>query len=118
MAGGSQITINNQGITITTHGKVIFKAGQHQFEGGEKLLTDLPYLPHSNLEGFNQGFHLISDEPIAHLPFKLSNAKHHYQFNASLNEQQQTQFVQTGTAAEKLELKYVGDEEINHQWKK
>ena len=32
MAGGSQIVINNQGITITTNGKVIFKAGQHKFE--------------------------------------------------------------------------------------
>ena len=32
MAGESQIVINNQGITITTNEKIIFKAGQHKFE--------------------------------------------------------------------------------------
>ena len=45
MAGGSQIVINNQGITITTNGKVIFKAGQHKFEGGQKASVAIPLLP-------------------------------------------------------------------------
>ena len=43
--------------------------------------------------------------------------KRSYQFNANLDDQQQTQFIQTGTEAEKLELKYSGDDDINHQWK-
>lgn len=117
MAGGSQIIINNQGITVITHGKVVFKAGQHIFEGGERVVTTLPNIPSSNLEGFNHGFNLISEEQIKNLPFKLFNSKRSYQFNANLNDQQQTQFVQTGTKAEKLELKYSGDDDINHQWK-
>ena len=54
---------------------------------------------------------------LKNLPFKLFNSKHSYQFNANLDEEQQTQFVQTGTEAEKLELKYSGDDDINHQWK-
>ena len=117
MAGGSQITISDQGITITTNGKVVFKAGQRKFENGAKVINTLPNLPSSNLEGFNHGFNLISDENISNLPFKLFNSKRSYQLNAILDEQKRTQFVQTGNEAEKLELKYSGDEEINHQWK-
>lgn len=117
MAGGSRIVISDDGITISTGGKIVYKAGQHKFEGGQKVVTTLPHMPSSNLEGFNQGFNLISNEEIKNLPFKLFNSKRSYQFNANLNEKQQTQFVQTGTEAEKLELKYSGDDDINHQWK-
>lgn len=45
MAGGSQLVIDNQGITITTNGKIIFKAGQHLFQSGERVSTELPFLP-------------------------------------------------------------------------
>lgn len=117
MAGGSQIIINKDGIKIITPAKFEVKAGQHKFEGGQKVVTTLPNMPSSNLTGFNHGFNLISDDKIKNLPFKLFNSKRSYQFNASLNDQQQTQFVQTGTEAEKLELKYSGDDDINHQWK-
>lgn len=116
MAGGSRIQIDDQGITISTGGKIVFQAGQHIFEGGKRVVTTLPNLPSSNLSGFNHGFNLISDDKIKNLPFKLFNSKRSYQFNASLDDQQQTQFVQTGTEAEKLELKYSGDDDINHQW--
>jgi uncharacterized protein (DUF2345 family) len=117
MAGGSRIQIDDNGITISTGGQIVFQAGQHVFEGGQKVVTTLPNMPSSNLEGFNQGFNLISDGKIQNLAFNLVNSKRSYQFNASLNEEQQTQFVQTGTEAEKLELKYSGDDDINHQWK-
>ena len=43
MAGGSQIIINDHGITIKTGGKVIFQAGQHKFESGEKIKTVFPH---------------------------------------------------------------------------
>ena len=36
MAGGSRIQIDDQGITISTGGKIVFQAGQHKFEGGQK----------------------------------------------------------------------------------
>ena len=116
-AGGSQLKINGSGIFSTTGGKFEVKAGQHLFVGGTKVLNKLPNLPNSHLEGFNQGFNLIGEEKIKNLPFKLFNSKRSYQFNANLNEERQTQFVQTGTVAEKLELKYSGDDDINHQWK-
>ncbi|WP_151752248.1 type VI secretion system Vgr family protein [Acinetobacter bereziniae] len=113
----SMLEVSGKGVLTTTPGLFESKAGQHKFESGQKIVTTLPNIPNSNLEGFNQGFNLISDEQIKNLPFKLFNSKHSYQFNANLDEEQQTQFVQTGTEAEKLELKYSGDDDINHQWK-
>ena len=37
MAGGSQILIDDQGITISTGGKIVYQAGQHKFEGGRRV---------------------------------------------------------------------------------
>lgn len=45
MAGGSQIIINENGITIFTPAKFEAKAEQHLFEGGEHVLSALPKLP-------------------------------------------------------------------------
>lgn len=59
MAGGSQIVINGQGVTVTTNGKVIFKAGQHIFEGGERVVmpvTVLPTAPHDYSHKVNYKF--------------------------------------------------------------
>lgn len=48
MAGGSQIIINKNGITVITPGKFEAKAGQHLFKGGQKVSTKLPALPVPN----------------------------------------------------------------------
>lgn len=45
MAGGSQIIINKNGITIITPAKFEVKAGQHIFKSGAKVETRLPFLP-------------------------------------------------------------------------
>nr|WP_174505657.1 hypothetical protein [Acinetobacter sp. Marseille-Q1620] len=45
MAGGSQIIINKDGITIITPNKFEAKAGQHKFLGGASVSADLPQLP-------------------------------------------------------------------------
>lgn len=45
MAGGSQIIIGKDGIKIITPAKFEAKAGQHKFEGGEKVLSTVPQLP-------------------------------------------------------------------------
>jgi len=42
MAGGSQIIINKNGITIITPAKFEVKAGQHIFKSGAKVETKLP----------------------------------------------------------------------------
>lgn len=46
MAGGSQILINAQGITITTPSKISYKAAQHKFGSGQRVTAELPNLPH------------------------------------------------------------------------
>lgn len=45
MAGSSRIVINDQGITISTGGKVVFKAAQHTFEGGASIPPPKTVLP-------------------------------------------------------------------------
>lgn len=54
MAGGSRIEISNDGITISTGGKIIYKAGQHKFEGGEKVVSPKISLPLFNTLYSNQ----------------------------------------------------------------
>ena len=45
MAGGSQIIISSNGITIKTPGEFKVFAGKHKFESGAKVNTTLPLLP-------------------------------------------------------------------------
>lgn len=45
MAGGSQIIINKDGITIITPAKFESKAGQHLFKGGENIKIPTIKLP-------------------------------------------------------------------------
>ena len=45
MAGGSRIVISDDGITISTGGKIIYRAGQHKFEGGQKVVSPMTVLP-------------------------------------------------------------------------
>ena len=56
MAGGSQIIINDHGITIKTGGKIVYQAGQHKFESGEKQSINMPLLP--DFGNFNLQFQL------------------------------------------------------------
>lgn len=62
MAGGSQIVINGQGVTVTTNGKVIFKAGQHIFEGGEQIPIPKFSLPTSETLYSNKIDYISSSE--------------------------------------------------------
>ena len=45
MAGGSQIVISDDGITISTGGKILYQAGQHKFESGKKVVSPVTVLP-------------------------------------------------------------------------
>ena len=47
MAGGSRIVISDDGITISTGGKIVYKAGQHKFEVGQKVVSPKISLPMS-----------------------------------------------------------------------
>lgn len=45
MAGGSQIRINKQGITISTNGKILYQASNHVFAGDKEVKYELPKFP-------------------------------------------------------------------------
>lgn len=45
MAGGSQIIISSNGITIKTPNEFKVFAGQHQFQSGQKVTYEIPLLP-------------------------------------------------------------------------
>ena len=56
MAGGSQIIISSDGITIKTPREFKVFAGQHIFKGGETQSINMPLLP--DLGNFNLQFQL------------------------------------------------------------
>ena len=73
MAGGSQIIINDQGITIKTGGKVIFQAGQHKFESGEKIKTVFPTLPVMIDQPYSAAVTFLDDakQPMVNYNYRL-----------------------------------------------
>ena len=48
-AGGSQLRINSRGVFVTTAGEFEAKAAEHKFEGGQRIQTEIPQLPLSNV---------------------------------------------------------------------
>lgn len=67
MAGGSRIVISDEGITISTGGKILYQAGQHKFEGGERVGVDLPLLPKSGI--YNVAYEVKDKDTQELLPF-------------------------------------------------
>lgn len=66
MAGGSQIIIDKNGITLITPGKMEVKAGQHLFKSGAKVETKLPFLPEGTAHNLKYIF--TDDEGV---PYKI-----------------------------------------------
>ena len=73
MAGGSQIIINKNGITVITPGKFEAKAGQHLFKSGAEGGVNIKGLP--AYESYNEKFQMLlpSGEPFKRADYKISN---------------------------------------------
>ncbi len=73
MAGGSQIIINKNGITVITPGKFEAKAGQHLFKSGAEVGVNIKGLP--AYEPYNEKFQMLlpSGEPFKSADYKISN---------------------------------------------
>lgn len=73
MAGGSQIIINKNGITIITPAKFEVKAGQHKFLEGSKVKYSLPDLPNVKLPYSNKldVYNLFSAEKFENLEYSV-----------------------------------------------
>lgn len=73
MAGGSQIIINKNGITVITPAKFEAKAGQHLFKSGAEVGVNIKGLP--AYESYNEKFQMLlpSGEPFKNADYKISN---------------------------------------------
>lgn len=67
MAGGSRIVISDEGITISTNGKILYQAGQHKFEGGQKVSSVIPLIPKLGL--YNLIYEVRDKDTQELLPF-------------------------------------------------
>lgn len=99
MAGGSRILINDQGITISTGGKILYQAGQHKFEGGQQVKAEIPPLPIVNdIKTFTNKwdfYDLFYEADFSDVKYKLINNKNHTYVSGGLDEHGRTQRMTT-----------------------
>lgn len=99
MASGSRILINDQGISITTGGKAVFQAGQHKFEGGQRVKAEIPPLPLVNeIKAFTNKwdfYNLFYELNFSDVKYKLINSKNHTFISGTLDEHGRTQRITT-----------------------
>ena len=99
MAGGSRILINDQGITISTSGKILYQAGQHKFEGGQQVKAEIPPLPIVNdIKTFTNKwdfYDLFYQSDFSNVKYKLINNKNHTYVSGGLDEHGRTQRMTT-----------------------
>lgn len=99
MAGGSRILINDQGITITTGGKAVFQAGQHKFEGGQRVKAEIPPLPLGNeIKAFTNKwdfYSLFYEANFSDVKYQLINTKKNTFISGTLDEHGRTQRITT-----------------------
>lgn len=114
MAGGSQIIINDQGITIKTGGKVIFQAGQHKFESGAKIKTVFPTFPVMIDQPYSAAVTFLDDakQPMVNYNYRLI-AESGLEVSGITDEFGKTQPIQTDQR-EKVDL-YIADSPNDHQ---
>ena len=99
MAGGSRIVINDQGITISTGGKILYQAGQHKFESGQQVKAEIPSLPIVNeIKTFTNEwdcYDLFYEANFSEVKYKLVNNKNYTYVSGELDEHGRTQRMTT-----------------------
>lgn len=99
MAGGSRIIINNQGITITTGGQILYQAGQHKFEGGRRVKAETPTLPLTNpmnsLTNKWDFYDLFYEIDFSNVKYKLISNKNNTFTSGTLDAHGRTQRINT-----------------------
>jgi len=93
MAGGSQIIINKNGITIITPAKFEVKAGQHIFKSGAEVGVNIQGLP--SYEAYNEKFKILSPsgEEMPNIEYKVSSSDQ--SFTASTDRKGFTKRINT-----------------------
>lgn len=97
MAGGSRIVISDNGITISTGGKIVYRAGQHKFEGGRNIKAEIPSLPSVNeIKTFTNKwdfYDLFYEADFSNVKYKLINNKNNTFVLGTLDEHGRTQRI-------------------------
>jgi type VI secretion system secreted protein VgrG len=78
MAGGSQIIIDKNGITLITPGKMEAKAGQHLFKSGAKVDIIRTILPDIRVKTEHRNFQAIhseTNEILKEIPYSILNKR-------------------------------------------
>lgn len=95
MAGGSQILINDKGITISTGGEILYQAGQHKFEKGKQVKSEMMPLPIVNeVNTFTNKwdfYDLFYETRFANVQYKLINSKNNTYVSGHLDQHGRTQ---------------------------
>ena len=114
MAGGSQIIISSNGITIKTPGEFKVFAGQHKFESGEKIKTVFPTLPVMIDQPYSAAVTFLDDakQPMVNYNYRLI-AESGLEVSGITDEFGKTQPIQTDQR-EKVDL-YIADLPNDHQ---
>lgn len=98
MAGGSQIIISSDGITIITPRVFKVHAGQHIFKGGEKVEVKLP-----KFNPYFSGYFVVRDkqtqQPLANYAYELMR-QDGQKIIGKTNNKGETLLVNTTTAQE------------------
>ena len=99
MAGGSRIVISDEGITISTGGKILYQAQQHKFEGGQRIKAEIPSLPIVNeIKTFTNKwdfYDLFYETDFSNVKYKLINNKKNTYVSGGLDEHGRTQRINT-----------------------
>ncbi len=113
MAGGSQIVINNQGITIITNGKIVFKAGQHIFESGEKVDIIRTVLPDIRIKTEHRNFQAINSENnkiLKDIPYSILNKRTGLKVYGVTDDEGMTETIKSAEKDE-LEVRWFDQED-------
>ena len=107
--GGTELKITPEGVFITTPGIFRVKAGEHVFEGGDKVIANLPHFPTSGIYSRRFDFSELFDneELIKGIRYKLINHSKNTSCFGILDEYGRTPRV-FGNEADDIEAIIIG----------
>ena len=101
MAGGYQIIIGKDGIKIITPAKFEAKAGQHKFEGGEKVVSPVTVLPTAPND-YSRKFFIPKSEESTESNIRVGNPTHILGFRSDDHKPIFAENIKSNTTDEKI----------------
>ena len=118
-AGQSSITLEGGDITFACPGNFTVKGGQHLFDSGGSKAANMCRLPDSRVHPFDEHFVIVDTEtgkPIENIPYRVVRVSTGESTIATTGADGKTEKIGTEESSDKIEVFYIGDEDINHGW--